>query len=101
MGNSSVARDLGNCGSRGPRSYPDGDRMKKLTDEEHQRYLHLCGKTPVEIDHMESWGFYPCKNCQVKAQCIQDHSLIGADAEAREKLEELRKTENLKSKEVR
>lgn len=55
-----------------------------LTQKEHIKHIHLCGKTGAEID-----GAGICKKCGMEKselfkQCIQSHAVIDWDEDVTE-----------------
>lgn len=53
--------------------------MKILTEEQHKKYVHLCGLTGEELEKRRGI----CSKCKKRAECIVDHTVIGLDAEQR------------------
>lgn len=51
--------------------------MKILTDEEHENYVHLCGKKGREADDNA------CLACDRLIECLATHAIVGVDAESR------------------
>ena len=53
-------------------------KYRILTDEEHKKHVHLCGRTGEEIDII-----HPCKDCPSWFECMKSHAIKGIDAEKR------------------
>lgn len=51
--------------------------MQILTEEEHDNYVHLCGKTGREVKDLL------CIACDRLIDCLESHAIVGVDAESR------------------
>lgn len=64
--------------------------MKVLTAEEHRKYNHLCGLTGEQVDAEKP----KCRDCPKLHDCLNDHAIVGVDAESRLKLEGMLRDQN-------
>lgn len=62
--------------------------MKRITPEEHAKYVHLCGMTGEEIDALP---VETCSRCHMVQRCEEDHVIVGESCMERILLEEIEK----------